>query len=73
MDEWMAHGADFVETLAQRDPVFHGLRQELEVLTPAFDRLLEALPEDDRELILEYLNLQTDMEARKTFLAWMYK
>ena len=73
MDEWIVSGADFVDRLARRDPVWQEMREELDGLTPDFDRLMERLPEPDRELILEYLNLQVDLEARKTRLAWMRK
>ena len=73
MDEWIAFGADYVDRLALGDPVFQDLQQQHRCMVPAFDRLMEALPEEQRELILEYLNLQLDMEARKTRLAWMRK
>lgn len=73
MDKWMEKGADFVDALARHDPVFQELQQRHDRLVPDFDRLMETLPEDQRELILEYLNLQLDMEARRTFLAWTSK
>lgn len=73
MDKWLTLGADFVDGLAQSDPVWLELKQQQDALAPAFDRLLESLPEEHRELILEYLNLQLDMEAQKTRLAWMHK
>lgn len=73
MDEWLVKDADFVDSLAQNDPVFRELRTQHDRLVPAFDRLMETLPEDQRELILEYLNLQLDLEARKTRLAWTHK
>ena len=72
MDEWIIRGADHVDTLARRDPIFQELRQELNALTPDFDRIVESLPQPERELILDYLNLQLDLEARKTCLAWKY-
>ena len=73
MDQWITHGADFVDALALNDPVFRELAEEHERLVPAFDRLMETLPEEQRELILEYLNLQLDMEAQKTRIAWTHK
>lgn len=73
MDKWIAGEADFLDALAQCDPVFLELRQQHDRLMPAFDRLMEDLPEEQRELVLEYLNLQLDMEARKTRLAWLHK
>ena len=58
---------------APADPVFRKLAEEHERLVPAFDRLMETMPEEQRELILEYLNLQLDMEAQKTRIAWTHK
>ena len=73
MDEWTIRGADFVDQLARQDPVFRELRQQHERLVADFDALMETLPEAQRDLILDYLNLQLDMEAQKTRLAWMHK
>ena len=73
MDEWTIRGADFVDQLARQDPVFRELRQQHERLVADFDALMETLPETQRDLILDYLNLQLDMEAQKTRLAWMHK
>ena len=73
MDQWITHGADFVAALALNDPVFRELAEEHERLVPAFDRLMETLPEEQRELILEYLNIQLDMEAQKTRIAWTHQ
>ena len=46
MDEWIAFGADFVDRLALGDPVFRDLQQQHRCMVPAFDRLMEALPEE---------------------------
>ncbi len=73
MDKWVAFGAEYVDRLAQRDPLWLELKQQQDLLAPAFDRLMEDLPEDQRELILDYLNLQLDMESRKTCLAWTHQ
>ena len=73
MDEWITFGADYVDELALQDPIFQELQQEHEHLVPAFDRLMELLPEEQSDLILEYLNLQLDMEAQKTRIAWTHK
>lgn len=73
MDDWIIRDADLVDKLARHDPLWQELRAELDTLTPAFDRLMERLPEPDRELILEYLNLQVDLEGQKTRLAWLHK
>lgn len=70
MDDWIRYGADLVDEVARHDPVFCRMAREQELLVGRFDRLMESLPQDQRELILDYLNLQMDMEARKTCLVW---
>lgn len=70
MDNWLLYGADEIDALALQDPVFQQMLAQHDRLVSAFDALMESLPDHQRELILEYLNLQLDMEAWKTRLAW---
>lgn len=73
MDGWIRYGADLVDELARQDPVFLRMVREHELLVDQFDQLMESLPPDQRDLILAYMNLQLDMESRKTCLAWMHQ
>lgn len=72
MDEWLKHGAEYVDALARSDWAYRQMLAQHETLVTQFDELMAALPEHQRELILEYLNLSLDMEYRKTQLAWLH-
>lgn len=73
MEKWLTYGADQVDAMARMDPEYRSLSESQQALVPEFDRLMEGLPREQRELILEYLNLSVDMEYRKTQLVWNYK
>lgn len=70
MDNWILYGADHIDELALQDPVFQEMWKRHDPLAEQFDELMERLLEEQRELILEYLNLALDMEARKNRIAY---
>lgn len=73
MDEWIAYGADRIDEMTRQDPVYQQMLAQHQPLAEKFDNLMESLSFEHRELILEYLNLALDMEARKTRTAWYHR
>lgn len=70
MDKWVLYGADYVDALARHDPDYQKLLAQHELLVPKFDALMATLPWQQRELVLEYLNLALDLEYQKTRIAY---
>lgn len=72
MKRWVYRVADRVDALAKSDREFRELAQRREALDGAFTALLERLSEEERELILEYMDVAGNMQYRLTQLAWLY-
>ncbi|MBR2047679.1 MAG: hypothetical protein IJ960_03695 [Oscillospiraceae bacterium] len=70
MDKWIYYGMRQVEELTRTDPYYLELLEEHRKLLPDFEALLEKLTFEDRELLLEYLNLQIDLQAQETRIAY---
>lgn len=70
---WAYGGFDLVEEQVQKDPDFQALAAEHEALAPKFEALLASLPQQQRELILEYLNLAVDLEYQRVRIAYRIK
>ena len=70
MDKWTFIGMRQVEELTQADPDYRKLLAEHEKLLPAFEALLAKLSYEDRELVLEYVNLQIDLQYQETRIAY---
>ena len=72
MLEWVMGVVDRIEDEARRDPEYRGLMEHQVELVPDFDALLRRLSEDDRELILEYMETAMNRQYRFAQLAWRY-
>ena len=72
MIEWVTRVVDRVEAEARRDPEYLELMAHQVELVPAFDELLKRLSEEDRELILEYMETALNRQYRFSQLAWRY-
>ena len=70
MNEWEHWAMDMVTEIAARDKAFLELKEEHDALVDRFERLLESLKEDDRELILDYLNISGDLDYRRAQIAF---
>lgn len=72
MLDWVYHTAERVDQLAGMDPEFQELARKRDQLDDAFSAFLDRLSEDDREFLLEYMDIVGEMQYRKTQLAWLY-
>ena len=72
MLEWVYRVADRVDALAKSDPEYQELAEQRARLEGAFEALLERLDGDERELLLEYMDIVGNMQYRLTQLAWHY-
>ena len=66
MLEWVNWAADQVDRIASKDEIYLGLLGVQRELGDAFDRFLLELPEEDRTLVLDYLDVVSEMEYRKS-------
>jgi triphosphoribosyl-dephospho-CoA synthetase len=72
MIEWVMGVVDRIEEEARRDPEYREFMEHQVELVPAFDALLQRISEDDRELILEYMETAMNRQYRFSQLAWRY-
>lgn len=72
MLEWALKAADRVEAEAKKDPEYRELADRQAALVHEFDALLERLSPDDRELLLEYMDVVGNLQYRMTQLAYRY-
>lgn len=72
MLQWVYRIADRVDALAKADPEYRELVRRRDALDGAYTELLERLGEEDRELLLEYMEVVGNMQYRMTQLAWLY-
>ena len=72
MIEWVMGVVDRIEEEARRDPEYREFMEHQVELVPAFDALLQRLSEDDRELILEYMETAMNRQYRFSQIAWRY-
>lgn len=72
MLEWVYRAADQVDLLARMDTQYRELAQRRDALDGAYTDLLNRLSEEDRELLLEYMDVVGNMQYRMTQLAWLY-
>ncbi len=70
--EWVYRIADRVDALAAKDVEYRELEQQRKALERAYEGLLARLSEEDRELLLEYMDVAGNMQYRLTQLAWLY-
>ncbi len=72
MLEWVYRTVDRVDALAKADPEFQELAAQRQGMDGAYCALLDRLSEEDRELLLEYMDVLGNMQYRMTQLAWHY-
>ena len=72
MLEWVTGVVDRIEAEARRDAEYRELMEHQVELVPAFEGLLARLSEEDRELILEYMDTAINRQYRFSQLAWLY-
>lgn len=70
MLDWVNFGADRVDAAAQADREFQALLAALRAVEDAHAAILNKLSPEDRETILEYEDLMTEIEYRKTQIAY---
>ncbi len=72
MLEWVLRIADRVDALGKADPVYRELARQRIDLEPEYEALLERMTPEDRELLLEYMDVVGNMQYRISQLAWRY-
>lgn len=72
MLEWVLRAADQVDRIARSDPEYRELAQQRSALDSAYNGILDRFSEEDRELLLEYMDIVGNMQYRITQLAWRY-
>lgn len=72
MLEWVWRISEQVQPLANMDSEYRELAQKRSELDNDFSTLLSRLSEDDRELLLEYMDVVGNLQYRFAQLAWRY-
>ena len=72
MLDWVLRAADQVDRIAWSDPEYRELSQQRSALEGAYNGILDRLSDEDRELLLEYMDVIGNMQYRITQLAWRY-
>ena len=72
MLEWIWRISEQVQQLANMDSEYRELAQKRSELDNDFSTLLSRLSEDDRELLLEYMDVVGNLQYRFAQLAWRY-
>lgn len=72
MLEWVWRISEQVQQLANIDSEYRELAQKRYELDNDFSTLLSRLSEDDRELLLEYMDVVGNLQYRFAQLAWRY-
>lgn len=70
MLDWINEGADRVDRAARLDPDVQALVEALRKVEDAHAAILAKLSPEDREIILEYEDLITEIEYHKTQIAY---
>lgn len=73
MLEWVMRTAERVDAIAKHDPEYLELaRQQIE-LAPKYESLLVRIAPEDRDPLLEYMDVTANMQYRISQLAWRYR
>ena len=72
MLEFVWRVSEQVQQIANMDPVYRELAQKHTELEAEYTNLLSRLNEDDRELLLEYMDVEGNLQYRFSQLAWRY-
>ena len=72
MLEWVYRISEQVQLLANNDPEYQELTQQRLAMNEKFKLLLSKLTEEDREFLLEYMDISENQQYRFSQLAWLY-
>lgn len=72
MLEWVYRVSEQVQLLANNDPEYRELTQRRLGMNEKFEQLLSGLSEEDREFLLEYIDISENQQYRFFQLAWLY-
>ena len=72
MLEWVYRISEQVQLLANNDPEYRELTQRRLGMNEKFELLLSKLTEEDREFLLEYMDISENQQYRFSQLAWLY-
>ena len=72
MLEWVYRVSEQVQLLANNDPEYRELTQHRLDMNAKFGKLLSRLSEEDREFLLEYMDITENQHYRFSQLAWLY-
>ena len=70
MLEWVNWAAEQVDLIANGDSIYQQSLTVQQALVDEFERIVMGLPEIEKDLILDYLDAVTEMEYRKSQLAY---
>ena len=63
-----AHVEEWLQKATQKDQIYQKLLEKLLSLEPAYRRIINALPDQDRMILEEYIMLSEELESRCTYL-----
>ena len=72
MLEWVYRVSEQVQQLADSDPEYRELTQRRLAMNEEFEQRLFQLSEEDREFLLEYMDIAENQQYRFAQLAWRY-
>ena len=70
MSDWINRTCDEVDRLAAQKPYFQELDAQRKALEPIYQRILDSLPESDRENLIEYEYLISELAYQKMQAAY---
>ena len=70
MNDWINRACDEVDRLAAQKPYFQELDAQRKALEPIYQRILDALSESDRENLIEYEYLISELAYQKIQAAY---
>ena len=72
MLEWVYRISEQVQLLANNDPEYRELTQRRLGMNEKFELFLSKLTEEDREFLLEYMDISENQQHRFSQLDWLY-
>ena len=70
MDDWISGACDQVDTFVEKDPYFRELDAQRRELEPFYLKILDNLSPTDREIIVQYEYLLSEIAYQKTQAAY---
>ena len=71
MNDWINGDCDRADDLAAQAPYCQDLCHQLRGLEPRYERFLQALSEEDRDFLTDYIYLTTEIAYQKTQAAYL--